>query len=212
MQKNLDDVFEAVVAGDRSRVEAAVEGALQDGSSPESILKEGLVHAMDEVGRRFESCEFYVPEMMAAARAMKAGLARLRPQLVQSGPTAGPGAVLGTVQGDMHDIGKSLVGMMLEGAGLVVYDLGTDVSPARFVQAIREHRPAIVGLSALLTTTMGQMRPTIAAIEAEGLRGELKLIVGGAPLNEDYARTIGADGYAPDASRAVSLARRLLGL
>jgi len=212
MPKNLDDVFEAVVAGDRNRVEATVEGALQDGSSPESILKEGLVPAMDEVGRRFESCEFYVPEMMAAARAMKAGLTQLRPRLVRSGPTAGSRVVLGTVQGDMHDIGKSLVGMMLEGAGLEVYDLGTDVSPARFVQAVRDHQPAIVGLSALLTTTMGQMQPTIAAIEQAGLRRQLKVIVGGAPLSEAYASVIGADGYAPDASRAVTLTRRLLGL
>jgi 5-methyltetrahydrofolate--homocysteine methyltransferase len=206
----LDDIFESVVAGDRRRVEASVEDALQDGASPDFILKDGLVPAMDEVGRRFESCEFYVPEMMASARAMKAGLTLLRPRLVRSGPTAGPRVLLGTVQGDMHDIGKSLVGMMLEGAGLEVQDLGTDVSPARFVQAVRQHRPAIVGLSALLTTTMGKMRETIAAIEAEGLRGTIQVIVGGAPLTEEYAQTIGADGYAPDASRAVSLTRRLL--
>jgi 5-methyltetrahydrofolate--homocysteine methyltransferase len=149
---------------------------------------------------------------MAAARAMKAGLTLLRPMLLRSGPSTGPRVLLGTVQGDMHDIGKSLVGMMLEGAGLEVHDLGTDVAPARFVQAVRQYRPAVVGLSALLTTTMGQMRETISAIAAEGMRANLKVIVGGAPLTEQYAQTIGADGYAPDASRAVSLTRRLLGL
>jgi 5-methyltetrahydrofolate--homocysteine methyltransferase len=212
MQENMDDVFESVVIGDRGRVEISVAAALQDGTPPEAILKDSLVPAMDEVGRRFESCEFYVPEMMAAARAMKAGLTLLRPKLVEAGPLAGPRVVLATVQGDMHDIGKSLVGMMLEGAGFEVHDLGTDVSPARFAQAVRQYRPAVVGLSALLTTTMGRMRETIAAIQAEGLRGEVKVIVGGAPLTEHYAQSIGADGYAPDASRAVSLTRRLLAL
>jgi 5-methyltetrahydrofolate--homocysteine methyltransferase len=212
MQENLKGVFESVVAGDRGGVETGVALALQAGTPPEAILKDGLVPAMDEVGRRFESCEFYVPEMMAAARAMKAGMTRLRPLLVQSGPSAGPRVVLGTVQGDMHDIGKSLVGMMLEGAGLEVHDLGTDVAPARFVQAVRDLRPSVVGLSALLTTTMGQMPETIAAIQAAGLRADLKVIVGGAPLTEPYAQSIGADGYAADASRAVSLTRRLLTL
>lgn len=211
MQDRLDEVYASVVVGDRGRVEAAVGAALAEGQAPEVILKDSLVPAMDEVGRRFESCEFYVPEMMAAARAMKAGLTLLRPELVRAGPTAGPRVVLGTVQGDMHDIGKSLVGMMLEGAGLEVHDLGTDVSSARFVEAVRQFQPAVVGLSALLTTTMGRMRETIAAIQAEGLRGDVKVIVGGAPLTEQHAQAIGADGYAPDASRAVSLTRRLLG-
>jgi len=210
MQIEIEQVFEHVVGGRRDDVEAAVRRALQSGIPAEAVLKNGLVRAMDEVGRRFEACEFYVPEMLAAARAMKAGLALLKTDLVAAAPAAGPRVVLGTVQGDMHDIGKSLVGMMLEGAGLEVHDLGVDVSPVRFAEAVGDLRPTVVGLSALLTTTMAQMRTTIAAIDQAGLRRGVKVIVGGAPLTEAFARSIGADGTAPDASRAVTLVRGLL--
>lgn len=210
MQTEIEQVFEHVVGGRRDDVEAAVRRALQSGIPAEAVLKKGLVGAMDEVGRRFEICEFYVPEMLAAARAMKAGLALLKTDLVAAAPAAGPRVVMGTVQGDMHDIGKSLVGMMLEGAGLEVHDLGVDVSPARFAEAVGDLKPTVVGLSALLTTTMSQMRATIAAIDQAGLRRGVKVIVGGAPLTEAFARSIGADGTAPDASRAVTLVRGLL--
>jgi 5-methyltetrahydrofolate--homocysteine methyltransferase len=209
MQTEIEQIFEHVVAGRREDVEAAVRNALQSGIPAEAVLKSGLVGAMDEVGRRFEICEFYVPEMLAAARAMKAGLALLKTNLVAAAPAPGPRVVLGTVQGDMHDIGKSLVGMMLEGAGLEVHDLGVDVSPARFAEAVGDLKPTVVGLSALLTTTMAQMRATIAAIDQAGLRRGVKVIVGGAPLTEAFARSIGADGTAPDASRAVTLVRGL---
>jgi 5-methyltetrahydrofolate--homocysteine methyltransferase len=207
----LEAVFDNVVAGKRDEVEAAVRRSLDSGVAAETVLRDGLTRAMDEVGHRFEICEFYVPEMLASARAMKAGLNLLRPYLVSAPSAAGPRVVLGTVQGDMHDIGKSLVGMMLEGAGLEVHDLGVDVSPARFVEAVRQVVPAVVGLSALLTTTMNQMRATIGAIEQAGLRPSVRIIVGGAPVTESFARAIGADGTAPDASRAVSLVRGYLG-
>jgi 5-methyltetrahydrofolate--homocysteine methyltransferase len=210
MESHTEVVFGHVVRGNREGVEASVRRALADRTSPEVILTEGLVAAMDEVGRKFESCEFFVPEMLAAARAMKSGLVLLRPVLVQAPAATKHRVVLGTVQGDMHDIGKSLVGMMLEGAGLEVHDLGTDVSPARFVQAVRDLEPAVVGLSALLTTTMTQMKTTILAIGEASLRERVKIIVGGAPVTEEFARAIGADGSAPDASRAVTLVRRLL--
>jgi 5-methyltetrahydrofolate--homocysteine methyltransferase len=210
MPDNLGRVFDGVVRGDRTEVEQAVIQALESNTRPELILTQSLVPAMDEVGRRFEACEFYVPEMLASARAMKAGLTILKPNLVQSGADTGPRVVMGTVQGDLHDIGKSLVGMMLEGAGFEVQDLGTDVSPARFVEAVGQTQPAVVGLSALLTTTMPQMQATITALDAAGLRDKVRIIVGGAPVTESFARSIGADGSAADASRAVALVRSLL--
>lgn len=203
-------IFDDVVRGNRGGVEAGVRRALEDGVAPNTILDEGLVAAMDEVGRKFEACEFFVPEMLTSARAMKAGLVLLRPVLVRNPAAKHHRVVLGTVQGDLHDIGKSLVGMMLEGAGLEVHDLGTDVAPARFVEAVRSLQPSIVGLSALLTTTMTKMEATIQALDREDVRAGVRVIVGGAPITEAFARSIGADGYAQDASRAVTLARRLL--
>jgi 5-methyltetrahydrofolate--homocysteine methyltransferase len=210
MPKLIESIFECVVAADRPGVERAVRQAIEAGLPAEEILQQGLVSAMDEVGRRFEVCEFYVPEMLASARAMQGGLVLLKPLLGASGPPAGPWVVLGTVQGDLHDIGKSLVGMMLEGAGFMVHDLGTDVAPRRFAEAVQELRPAVVGLSSLLTTTMPQMKATLTALEQAGVRQDVRVILGGAPVTEDFARTIGADGSAPDASRAVALVRRLL--
>jgi 5-methyltetrahydrofolate--homocysteine methyltransferase len=164
---------------------------------------------MAEVGARFERGEFYVPEMLVAARAMQAGLAVLKPHLAEGGVQMRGKVVIGTVKGDLHDIGKNLVAMMLEGAGFEVIDLGTDVAPEKFAAAVREHKPSLVGMSALLTTTMKAMQPTIEAIEDIGLRTQVKVLVGGAPITEDFAKSIGADGYAADASRAVAIAKSL---
>ncbi len=210
MGEKVGAIYDAVLNGRRADAEAGVGEALAKGISPEEILNDGLIAAMKEVGNRFECGEYYVPEMLIAARAMQSGLAVLKPQLAQSGVKAKGKAVIGSVRGDLHDIGKNLVAMMLEGAGFEVVNLGTDVSPERFAQAVREHAPQLVGMSALLTTTMPSMKATIEAIEDIGLRGKVKILIGGAPISEDFAKRIGADGYAPDASRAVTLAKQLL--
>jgi len=210
MDTMIQVIREGVIDGDTARVEAAVRKAIEAGLSPASILGEGLIAAMSEVGARFERQEFYVPEMLVAARTMKTGLMLLKPYLIQAGVPAAGKIVLGTVKGDLHDIGKSLVGMMLEGAGLEVIDLGTDVGPEKFGDAVRTHKPQLVGMSALLTTTMPNMKATLEALEDLGVRSQVKVMVGGAPLTDAYAKEIGADGYAPDASRAVALAKVLL--
>src|ERR1044071_6686601 len=163
---------------------------------------------MAEVGRLFEEGECYVPEMLVSARAMKTGLAKLQPSLKQTDVQVAGRVAVGTVKGDLHDMGKNLVGMMLEGAGFTVQDLGVDVTPEEFVAAADEVN--VIGLSALLTTTMGQMKNTLEALDAAGKRPKVKVIVGGAPVTEDFARNMGADGYAPDASRAVALAKSLI--
>jgi 5-methyltetrahydrofolate--homocysteine methyltransferase len=207
MDSILVELFESVIQGKSDQTRALVQKALDQGVAVEDILQKGLVSAMSEVGDRFEKGEFYVPEMLIAARAMQAGMGLLRPYLVESGVEPAGTAVLGTVKGDLHDIGKNLVAMMLEGAGFNVIDLGTDVPPEVFAQTLREQNADIVGMSALLTTTMQSMRQTIDAIEDLGWRDKVKIMVGGAPLTEEFAREIGADGYAPDASRAVTLAK-----
>jgi len=209
MADYLKTIYDNVIAGNKAGVEADVTAGMGAGLAAERILTESLISAMTEVGARFERGEYFVPEMLIAARAMQAGMALLKPQLTESGVKATGKVVIGTVKGDLHDIGKNLVAMMLEGAGFELVDLGTDVSPEKFAQAAREHRPGIVGLSALLTTTMLNMKSTIEALEDVGVRDQVKVIVGGAPLTEDYAQQIGADGYAPDASRAVALAKKL---
>jgi 5-methyltetrahydrofolate--homocysteine methyltransferase len=166
---------------------------------------------MKEVGARFEAGDFYVPEMLIAARAMQAGLAILKPHLVSGGvPSAGK-VVIGTVKGDLHDIGKNLVSMMLEGAGFEIFDLGTDVPPEKFIAAIKENNAGLLGMSALLTTTMSNMKLIMAALKEAGVREQVKVMIGGAPVTESFAKEIGADGYAPDASRAVTLAKSLMG-
>ena len=210
MDAVLQSIYDEVINGNRAAVESGVQQAMQAGLPPASILNDALIGAMQEVGDRFERQEFYVPEMLVAARAMQSGLTLLKPLLVSSGvPTAGK-VVLGTVKGDLHDIGKSLVGMMLEGAGFEVIDLGTDVGPEKFGEAVRQHQPQLVGLSALLTTTMQNMKSTLEALEDLGVRGQVKVMIGGAPVTDAFAKQIGADGYAPDASRAVALAKALL--
>jgi 5-methyltetrahydrofolate--homocysteine methyltransferase len=203
---NLADLQNAVIDGDKAGVEAGVNAALAAGVGAETILNDNLIAAMAEVGRRFEEGDFFVPEMLISARAMQAGLAILKPHLAQTGVQARGRVVIGTVKGDLHDIGKNLVAMMLEGAGYEVVDLGVDVTPEKYVQAVKEHNANLVGMSALLTTTMNNMKSVIQALEQAGLRERVKVLVGGAPVTDNFARDIGADGYAPDASRAVALA------
>ena len=165
---------------------------------------------MGEVGRLFEENEYFVPEMLVAARAMQGGLAILKPHLAAGGSISAGKAVVGTVKGDLHDIGKNLVAMMLEGAGFEVVDLGTDVTPDKFVKAVIEHKPHVIGMSALLTTTMPSMSGTIKALQEAGVRDQVKVMIGGAPVTDGFARQIGADGYSPDASSAVRLAKSLV--
>ena len=208
----IDAIFNSVLEGQASATQAGVNAALAAGLPAETILKDGLIAAMTEVGRLFEENEYFVPEMLVAARAMQSGLALLKPHLAAGGTTPGGRVVIGTVKGDLHDIGKNLVGMMLEGAGFEVVDLGTDVSAEKFVAAVRQHGAQVIGMSALLTTTMPGMATTVKALEEAGLRGQVKVMVGGAPLTDDFAKRIGADGYSPDASAAVRLAKSLAGV
>ena len=197
--------------GEDEAVAELVQEALDQGMEPQEILSGGLIAGMDEVGSDFKAGDLFVPEVLVAARAMHAGMGVLRPLLAESDvPTAGT-YVIGTVEGDLHDIGKNLVRMMLEGAGFETVDLGTDVKPAAFVDAVREYQPKIVGMSALLTTTMVNMKATIEALEEAGLREGLKVMVGGAPVTAAFAEKIGADAYAPDAATAVDMARNLVG-
>ena len=207
----LEAVFEAVLEGDAESCRLLTEDGIRQGLTPESLLGEALIPAMSEVGARFERQEYYVPEMLVAARAMQAGLNVLRPLLIERNFKPMAKVAIGTVRGDLHDIGKNLVGMMMEGAGLEVVDLGIDTPPERFVEAVRGGAQ-VVGMSALLTTTMMNMRLVIQALTEAGLRQQVKVIIGGAPLNGAFAEEIGADGYAPDASQAVSLVKGLLNL
>ena len=200
----------AVVAGEQADVEQLVGAALAAGTPAEQILQEGLIPAMSEVGQQFESGACFVPEMLVSARAMKAGVELLRPALRGAGVEPKYTVVIGTVKGDLHDVGKNLVGLMLEGAGFKVVDLGVDVTPAAFVEAVRAGAD-LIGLSALLTTTMPNMVAVIKALKAAGLRDTVKILVGGAPLNQDVADKIGADGFAPDAGAAVRKALALVG-
>jgi len=196
--------------GEDETVVELVQKALDQGMAPAEILQGGLISGMDEVGQDFKSGELFVPEVLIAARAMHAGMNVLRPLLTES-ESAGAGKYLiGTVKGDLHDIGKNLVKMMLEGAGFETIDLGTDVEPQAFVDAVREHKPKLIGMSALLTTTMVQMRATVEALEEAGLRDSVKIMIGGAPVTEAFAADIGADAYAPDAASAVDTARELV--
>ncbi|NNE47173.1 MAG: corrinoid protein [Rhodothermales bacterium] len=204
------DLFDAIVSGDRDLVLSKVADALSDGLAPTLILDDGMIAAMAEVGDRFERGEFYIPEMLIASRAMQAGLATLKPHLIDANVESIGTVVAGTVRGDMHDIGKNLVVAMLKGAGFEIVDLGVDVAADDFIEAVRSRPVDLVALSAMLTTTMPQMERTIRALEAAGARDGLKVMVGGAPVSKAYAKQIGADGYAPDASRAVALARSLI--
>ena len=210
MEEVLQNIFNGILEGDRETVRSNVQQAIDAKMAPAVILNDGMVSAMAEVGKRFEEGEYYVPELLIAARAMKTGLVLLKPLLQQAKVKAAGKVAAGTVKGDLHDIGKNLVCMMLEGAGFEIMDLGTDVSPEKFVDAVQNGKADIIALSALLTTTMPNMQTTIEALKTAGLRSQAKVIIGGAPVTDSYARQIGADGYAADASRAVALAKSLM--
>jgi 5-methyltetrahydrofolate--homocysteine methyltransferase len=210
MEGVLQNLFDAVLEGDFVGVKTNVLAALDAGLDANVILNDGMIAAMREVGVRFEAGDYYVPEMLIAARAMQTGMAILKPSLQRTDRKSSGKVVMGTVKGDLHDIGKNLVSLMLEGAGYEIIDLGVDVPIEEFIRVVREQKPDIVGMSALLTTTMQMMKQTIDAFEAAGLRDQVKFIVGGAPVTESYANQIGADGFSPDASRAVNLVNVLL--
>jgi 5-methyltetrahydrofolate--homocysteine methyltransferase len=210
MEDLLKKIYDGVVEGNAPQVQEAVQQAIDDDVPPGTILNEGLVAGMSEVGDRFERNEYFVPEMLIAARAMQTGMTLLRPLLVESGIEPVGKVAIGTVKGDLHDIGKNLVSMMLEGAGFDVIDLGVDVGPDKFVDAVNDGAQ-VLAMSALLTTTMPGMQTTIEALEEAGVRGEVKTMIGGAPVTQAYADQIGADGYAPDASSAARLAKSLVG-
>jgi len=208
----LEELKRAVLSGDDERAAELTKKALEEGIEPGKVLNEALIPAMEIVGREYEEGERYVPEMLISAEAMKAAMEVLRPRLMETGVRLKGKVVIGTVEGDLHDIGKNLVAMMLEGAGFEVIDLGVEVTAERFVQAVREHKPDVLGMSALLTTTMIHMPEVIEALKEAGLREEVKVIVGGAPVTQEYAEKIGADGYAPDAASAVAVVKKLLGV
>jgi len=209
MAEVLQKIASNLYDGEDETVAGLVQDALDKGMSPKDILSGGLIAGMDEVGRDFKAGDLFVPEVLIAARAMRAGMSILRPLLSEGDQSSVGRYVIGTVKGDLHDIGKNLVKMMLEGAGFETIDVGTDVGPADFVTAVREHRPGLVGMSALLTTTMVNMKATIEALEEAGLRDSVKIMIGGAPVTAAYAEQIGADAYAPDAASAVDIAREL---
>jgi 5-methyltetrahydrofolate--homocysteine methyltransferase len=203
-------IYEAVMEGDAKEATTQVQAALDAGIAPGEILNKGCIAAMGEVGRLFEEGEMFVPEMLIAARAMQAGMNVLKPHLAEDEIISAGKVVIGTVAGDLHDIGKNLVGMMMEGAGFEIVDLGTDVSADAFVGAVKAHNPDLIGMSALLTTTMPTMKATIEALTEAGLRDRVKVLIGGAPVTQTFADEIGADGFAPDASSATRKAKELL--
>jgi len=211
METILQKLFDAVLEGDFDGVETNVTAALEAGLDPNTILNDGMIAAMREVGVRFEAGDYYVPEMLIAARAMQSGMVLLKPHLQKTEQKSNGRVLMGTVKGDLHDIGKNLVGLMLEGAGYEIIDLGVDVPAEEFVKKAIELKPDVIGMSALLTTTMASMKTTLDALDAAGLRRDIKVIVGGAPVTDTYARQIEADGFSPDASRAVNLVNELLG-
>jgi 5-methyltetrahydrofolate--homocysteine methyltransferase len=209
---DLQALAEALIVGNRDKVRELTQAALDEGVSPETIINEGLIAGMSVVGEKFKNNEFYVPEVLIAARAMHAGMDIVKPLLAGSGIEPVGRVVIGTVKGDLHDIGKNLVMMMLEGAGFEIHDLGVDVPADKFVSTAQSERCGIVALSALLTTTMPAMADTIKALEEAGIRDQVKVMIGGAPVTQHYADEIGADGYAPDAASAVDKAKELLGV
>jgi 5-methyltetrahydrofolate--homocysteine methyltransferase len=209
MDEPLKGLYTAVLEGERSSARAGVQTALDAHVDPQVILNV-MISAMQEVGRRFEKGMYFVPEMLIAARAMQEGMDLLRPFLAKMKFEPAGVIIIGTVKGDLHDIGKNLVAMMLEGAGFKVIDLGVDVSAEQYILAIRRYHPHIVALSALLTTTMVNLKTIIDMLEQSGLRQEVKIMVGGAPVTDSFAQTIGADGYSPDAVLAVKLALQLM--
>ena len=207
---NAAAIYHSILHGDADGATAAVSQALDRGADPQRILNEQMIAAMIEVGRLYEEQEYFIPEMMISARAMQQAVTILQPLLVDGGGTPLGRFVIGTVKGDLHDIGKNLVAVMLEGVGFEVVNLGTDVAPAAFVKAVGEHSPSILGMSALLTTTMPYLDATIRSIEKAGLRDDVAIMVGGAPVNQEYAIEIGADLFASDAAGAAKSARAFI--
>jgi 5-methyltetrahydrofolate--homocysteine methyltransferase len=207
---DLNKVSEALQRGDAEKVGELVKKALEEKLTPKEILENGLIKGMSIIGGKFKRNEVYVPEVLIAARAMHAGMDILRPKLVETGVKNIGKVAIGTVKGDLHDIGKNLVKMMLEGAGFEVIDLGADINADKFVKAVKEHQPNILCMSALLTTTMVNMTEVIKAIESAGLRDKLKIMIGGAPITQNYAEQITADGYSPDAASAVDKAKTFI--
>jgi 5-methyltetrahydrofolate--homocysteine methyltransferase len=206
--RDLQPLHDAVIAGDAKATRSITEQALQEGIDPVKLVNEHMVPAMDEVGRRFECNEYFVPELLLSARAMKAALEIIRPLLVARGTEPLARVVIGTVKGDLHDIGKNLVAAMLEGGGFEVIDLGVNVSPERFIATVREKNAHIIAMSALLTTTMPAMKTTIEALKQAGVRDQVKVLIGGAPITQKYADEIGADGFSDNAVSAVALAKK----
>jgi corrinoid protein of di/trimethylamine methyltransferase len=204
------ELYDAILTGNAKKAEAVTKAALEAKADPGELVQKYMIPAMDEVGKRFECNEYFVPELLIAARAMKTSLELIAPLLAAAGNEPVGRVVIGTVQGDLHDIGKNLVASMLEGGGFKVVDLGVDVPPERFVEAAKEKEGTIIALSALLTTTMTMMKTVIDALEKAGIRKQTKVMVGGAPITQQYADEIGADGYSDNASAAVALARKLV--
>jgi len=206
------DLAQNVIEGAEIQVREQVKALLTQGENPIEIINLGLIAGMDVVGTRFKAGDMYVPEVLMSARAMSAGVEIVRPLIAETDMPSFGKVVLGTVKGDLHDIGKNLVGMLLESSGFTVINLGVDISPEQFVQAVKDHKPDIVALSALLTTTMTAMKETIEFLEEEGLRSKLKIIIGGAPVSQEFADEIGADGYAPDAGSAADLCKKMVSI
>ena len=206
---DLQAITETLITGDGDKLQELVKEALAAGTPANQILQKGLIVGMDIVGEKMESGDMFIPEVLMAAQAMSISVEILKPLLAEGESASAGKVIIGTVKGDLHDIGKNLVVMMMESAGFEVIDLGVDVDPAKFVEAIRENKPSIVGLSALLTTTMPMMKKSIESIEESGLRDSLKIIVGGAPVNQAFADEVGADGYAPDAGSASKMAKAM---
>ncbi|MBI2914966.1 MAG: corrinoid protein [Firmicutes bacterium] len=206
-----EEIAQALIKGNAAKVKELTNAALAEGLEPKKIIREGFIAGMAVVGEKFKNNEFYVPEVLIAARAMHAGLAIVKPLISEKDAESAGSVVIGTVKGDLHDIGKNLVAMMLEGAGFEVHDLGVDVSAEKYVSSVKEYSADFVMMSALLTTTMVNMKDTIKALLEAGLRDKVKVVIGGAPVTDRFAKEIGADGYAPDSSRAVEVAKQLMG-
>ena len=205
-----DALAEGVMNGDASVVESEVKKALNEGADAQDILAKGLIGGMNVVGERFRDGDMFLPEVLMSASAMHKGLDIVRPLLAKSGQGLATKVIMGTVEGDIHDIGKRIVGFLLQGNGFDVIDLGTDLKAEVFIQAIEEHKPDVLGMSALLTTTMLNMGKVIELLREKGLREKIKVMVGGAPVSEEFAKSIGADGYAPEAGSAVELVKKLI--
>ena len=208
---NFEEMANVVIAGDEEKSAELTQKAVDEGINPLEIINEGLMKGMDVVGQRFKAADMFIPEVLMSAKAMSAGMNIVRPLIVGGEVPSRGKVLLGTVKGDLHEIGKKLVGMIMESSGMIVEDLGIDITPEQFAAAIKEKKPDVLGMSALLTTTMLAMKDTIEVLKEEGLRDSVKIMVGGAPVSSDFATEIGADGWAPDAVSAKDLALKLIG-